>query len=284
MRLSKNVALILLVASLAFAGCSGGGDEEPTTPEAGEPSEEPTEPVPTVTVTETVTPTPTETVSAATCPNQEAAVSSPAFRAPGRLSGEMDGDGIADRVHLAIDEGGEPRCQAFIVVESEGAVRSVPIEVADLQFEMGFPRLISMPLIDDREGAELVLGVAAGASTQFAAVYTAVDGGIVQVVRSDATGPEDSLLGFGGSVGHQDAFDCAPEKGEGVVVVSEAVPVGNGSRFEYTRRFFVPDGPAVYTVDPSLEETGTVRFNRFDTLHEFPNAPFGGCETGEIAG
>jgi hypothetical protein len=29
--------------------------------------------------------------------------------------------------------------------------------------------------------------------------------------------------------------------------------------------------------DESLRQEGSLRFNRFDKLHEFPNAPFGGC-------
>ena len=205
-------------------------------------------------------------------------------RQPGRLSGELDDDGVPDEVFLVVDEAGEPSCQAFVVVASEGSLRSAPIEVPDIPFGMGFPRLISLPLIDDRPGAEIVIGVAAGASTQFAAVYTAIDGAIVQVVREGATAPQENLLAFGGSVGHQDAFDCAPEMGEGVVVVSEAAPVGGGERFRYVRRFFASPTPGEMTEEPELREEGTIRFNRFDSLHEFPNAPFGSCPTGEIAG
>jgi hypothetical protein len=129
-----------------------------------------------------------------------------------------------------------------------------------------------------------VVGVAAGASTQFAAVYTNVDGAFAPVLREGAADLEQSLLAFGGSVGHQEGFDCAPEFGQGAVVVSEARPVGDGSKFEYVRRFFFSDAPALFAEDESLREQGRIRFDRFDSLHEFPNAPFGSCSTGEIAG
>jgi hypothetical protein len=270
----------VLFASMVFTLLLGacGGDREPQAEETGTP-------IPVETPTEEVTPTRRPTPTEASCPDADAAVTDDSARQPGRLAGDLEEDGIRDVVSLSVDRAGEEGCQAFVVAESDGDVRSVPIAVPDIPFSLGFPRLISMPLIDDRPGAEIVVGVAAGASTQFAAIYTVDDGGqLVQVVREGVVDPRENLLAFGGSVGHQDAFDCAPEKGEGVVVVSEATPTGEGARFEYTRRFFVPRAPALYAEDPSLEEEGSVRFNRFETLHEFPNAPFGSCPTGEIAG
>jgi hypothetical protein len=273
MRRALSVAFVLLVA------CSGNGEETPSS--SATPSDG-AEVSPTVTVTVTASPTPS--VVAPTCPEQQDSIEDPALQQPGRLTGDLEDDGAADEVYLVVDRDGEPGCQAFLVAESDTGSRSVPIEVVDIPFDLGFPRLIAMPLIDDRPGAEVVVGVLAGASTQFAAVYTAVDGDLVQVRREGAERAEDSLLAFGGSVGHQDAFDCAPEVGQGVVVVSSAEPVGGGARFRYVRRFFVSPEPGVVAEDPSLREEGTVRFNRFDTLHEFPNAPFGSCSTGEIAG
>jgi hypothetical protein len=274
----RRSASFLVLLALLMSAC-GGGEDSPS-----DAATESTEPSPTVTVTETVTPTPTQTQAAFDCPNQEAAVSDESLRRPGRLAGDLEDDGLRDDVFLIVDQSGEPGCQAFVVVDSEGGLRSTPIELSQIPFEMGFPRLIGLPLIDDRAGAEIVVGVGAGASTQFAAVFTAVEGQIVPVLREDAPNLENSLLAFGGSVGHQDAFDCAPEVGPGVVVVSAAEPDAGGARFSYVRRFFVFETPAVVAEDESLREKGTIRFNRFDTLHEFPNAPFGSCPTGEVAG
>jgi hypothetical protein len=234
-------------------------------------------------VTETVTPTPTETEASFDCPNQEVAVADKSLRRPGRLAGELDDDGVRDGVFLVVDQAGEPGCQAFIVVD-DGDLRSAQLELEQIPFEMGFPRLIGLPLIDERPGAEIVIGVGAGASTQFAAVFTSVQGEIVPVLREDAPNLEGSLLAFGGSVGHQDAFDCAPEIGPGAVVVSAAEPLAGGAKFKYVRRFFFSQSPAVFAEEQSLREEGSIRFNRFDSLHEFPNAPFGSCPTGEIAG
>jgi hypothetical protein len=273
MRRSLSLAFVLLVA------CSSNAEETPSSSSTPPDADAAT---PTVTVTATVSPTPS--VAVPTCPEQQGSIEDPNLQQPGRLVGDLDDDGTADEVYLVVDRDGEPGCQAFLVAESDTELRSVPVEIVDIPFELGFPRLISMPLIDDRPGAEVVVGVLAGASTQFAAVYTVVDGNLVQVRREGAVRAEDSLLAFGGSVGHQDAFDCAPEVGQGVVVVSSAEPVGGGARFRYVRRFFVSPEPGVVAEDPSLREEGTVRFNRFDTLHEFPNAPFGSCSTGEIAG
>lgn len=276
----RRTLLVLVVLALLVAAC---GDDPPDSDGDGAASES-VEPTPTVTATETVEPSPTETAVPSACANQESALADKSLRQPGRLAGELDDDGVRDDVHLVTDPSGDLGCQAFVVVESEGAVRAAAIEVPQFQFEMGFPRLIGLPLIDDRPGAEIVIGVAAGASTQFAAVFTSVEGRIVPVLRKGAANLEQSLLAFGGSVGHQEGFDCAPEVGAGAVVVSEARPVGNGAKFEYVRRFFFPQTPTVFAEDESLREEGSVRFDRFDSLHEFPNAPFGSCPTGEIAG
>ena len=274
----RSSGLVLLIVALLAAGCGGGGDESSD----AAPSE-PSEPTPTVTVTESVSPTPTETQAAFACPNQEAAVADKSLHRPGRLTGELEDDGVSDDVFLVVDPSGEQGCQAFVAVD-DGSLRSVPIELSQIPFEMGFPRLIGLPLIDDRPGAEIVVGVGAGASTQFAAVFTSIDGQISPVLREDAPNLENSLLAFGGSVGHQDAFDCAVEIGPGVVVVSAAEPDAGGAKFQYVRRFFVFEAPTVVAEDESLREEGTIRFNRFDSLHEFPNAPFGSCPTGEVAG
>lgn len=278
----KHVLALALAAVLGLASCAG---DDPEDPEGAEASPSLTAaPSPTVTVTETVAPSPAETTTVSACPNQETVIADSSLRQPGRLTGDLEDDGVADEVFLAVDESAEQGCKAFIVVDSEGAVRSAPIELPDIPFELGFPRLISMPLINQAPGAEIVVGVAAGASTQFAAVYTVVDSAIVPVLREGTTALQESLLAFGGSVGHQEAFDCAPEIGPGVVVVSSAEPVGGGARFRYVRNFFVAQEPDVFVEEPSLRESGTVRFDRFDTLHEFPNAPFGSCPTGEVAG
>lgn len=275
-------SLIALVCLALLAGACGGDEPEkdPTVPEVGT-----SEPTPSATVAETVTPSPTEEVAQEPlCPNQAETVADESLRGEGRLTGELDEDGVPDVVSTAVDQTGEPGCQAFLVVESDGDIRSTPIEVTEIPFTMGFPRLIALPLINEQPGAEIVVGVGAGASTQFAAAYTAVDGQIVPVLREGAANLEQSLLPFGGSVGHQDAFDCAPEAGPGAIVISTAAPVGAGARFSYERRFFLPAEPDLFVEDPSLLQEGTIRTQRLDSLHEFPNAPFGSCPTGEVAG
>ena len=272
--LSLCATFVLLGAG---AACSGGDPESsasPSVPAESEPAETPTG-------TATATSPPAEESA---CANEATVVEDPSFAVSGRLKGDVNDDGVADEVSLAVDESGEPGCQSFIVMTSEELTHATEIAVPEIPFELGFPRLIALPEIDGRPGAEVVVGVTAGASTQFAAVYTWVDDRLVQIEREGAESPEENLLAFGGSVGQQFAFDCAPEVGDGVVVVSEARPVGNGARFSYVRRFFVSNEPGVVAEDESLRDEGTVRFNRFDTLHEFPNSPFGSCPTGEVAG
>ncbi|MFN2586937.1 MAG: hypothetical protein ABR613_02300, partial [Actinomycetota bacterium] len=79
----------------------------------------------------------------------------------------------------------------------------------------------------------------------------------------------EGLLGFGGSVGHLEAVDCAPGGG---IVSSFAAPDGRSYRIE--RRFLVFDGPRLVEDRVEVERAPLEELDRFP---EYAASPFGSC-------
>ena len=150
------------------------------------------------------------------CPNARSAPSG----AGGFLEGDVDGDGTRDRVSLVSDASGRPDCLAFLVVERDAAVDVLPLVDFDPQFGLPQPRLHGLARIGPEQGAEIAVDVAAGASTQFVALFTMAGGSLQQVTRDNPFEGEH-IFAYGGSVGHLQGVDCLER---GVVVDSIALP------------------------------------------------------------
>lgn len=219
-------------------------------------------------------PTPTATQAPApdpACPNQEAVVADGSLRAGDDLPGDFDGDGAPDSVSIYFDPNGEEGCQAFVVAELfEGDPISGPLETWRSDYGLPRPTLNAVLEIDGSEGAEVVVNMGIGASTQFVGIVTEDEGRLVQVLPDVAAGEmADGMFGFGGSVGHVSAVDCAAGD---MVVASFATP--RGRDYEVERTFFDFDGPRLVRVDREVER---VRLAQIGRLTEFALSPFGGC-------
>jgi hypothetical protein len=179
--------------------------------------------------------------------------------------------GSDDRVWIALDSDGEPGCRAFLVMEGAGGVTGLAIDRADAPVGDGFPRVSGLASIDERPGAEVVVDMLAGASTEFVAIFSMGGGGLEQltIAGDDEYG---DLFPSGGSVGHLEASDCTTGP-PGTVVVSLAVP--QGRRYEVTRTFY-------------LTQEGMLRRDRverdrirdpqdLESYQEFLGTPFGTC-------
>jgi hypothetical protein len=188
------------------------------------------------------------------------------------MSRDVDGDGAPDQIQIALDRSAAPACQAFLVAQTESKVVSGPIPSWTLEGGLPQPRLHSGAQINDAGGEEVVVDVATGASSQFAAAFADVDGSFLPLSfdKEPPVGLKD-MFAYGGSVGHVDGVDCAPDGG---VVVSSAV--AGGSSYEVTRRFFTVHG-ATLKADPSRDQTTTSSFSGLSRFPEFPAAPFGNC-------
>ena len=269
-----RVVFPLLVAVALSAGCSGGepsGDGLPPGVSEGSPTIAP--------ATGSATASPPATSGAGECPN-EAEVADVSRQVGPSVTGDVDGDGTLDSVFLATDGTGPPGCAAFVVAElAAGATIAAPAWEIGPEGGLPQPRLHSMVDLNGVPGVEVLVDEAAGASTQFVGAYVYSGGDLVKVDVS-GTGATDEgsgdLFPYGGSVGHLEAADCAPD---GRLVVSTATPSSNGADaaegiYVVQRRFFVFDDAAL-----DLDETVRTKLPIDDLtrLPEFGAGPFGSC-------
>jgi hypothetical protein len=242
-----RVPAFLLAASIVFSACNG--DEEP---EARQTLPGPDE----ATVKQTFD-----------CPNQaDAVVGEP----EGLLDGDVTGDGEPDEVSLVKDPQGSEGCVAFLVVASPSGQISVPIEQEAMTTELGLPSLRGLVELDGKGGLEIVVGLVAGASTEFFGAWSAEGERLERIAIKGAGGDVGDLFPSGGSVGHVEASDCS---GEGEVVISQGAPQGGGYRV--TRTFLEAEDGRFVKVRRERERIGSGA--GFDKFPEFIASPFGSC-------
>jgi hypothetical protein len=195
----------------------------------------------------------------------------------GSLRGDVDGDGLPDTVRIAVDPAGGVGCQAFVVLQTASGARTAARTAAAIsQWEstpvLPAPHLRSLAQIDAVPGGEIVIDVAAGASTQFEGVYTLSQGDLVSLTVKGA--PFSGLFAYGGSVGHLDGEACSQG---GEVVVSSATFKGpSGTRYKVVRRFFRPAVGALQYIRGRTQRQ-LVRLSQLPGLPEFSGPPFAGC-------
>ncbi len=184
----------------------------------------------------------------------------------------MDGDGTNEEVWVAIDpDAASVPCSAFVVVRSQdGNFRSTALAFEEFSGP-GFPRLHGLIDMNVLPGYEIVVDVAAGASTQFIAMYAVSGNLVVQILPTGSKQPTAGLFGYGGSVGHIDAIDCI----EGHIVVSTAVPSGDGAEYLVKRKDFQPQG--LVLVPGGKAQKDRVDLEELDTYPEFASSPLGSC-------
>lgn len=238
---------LLLVVCLALVACSGDGEPEareaPATTAA--PAPEPA------------------------CPNQEAVLADTSLRNGEPESGDVDGDGETEDVTMYFDPDGAPGCQAFVAAQSDAATIAGPLDTWREEFGLPVPTLHSLGDLDGDGGDEIVVNMGAGASTQFVGIVVA-DGGVLrQATTKDSGQAPPGTFAFGGSVGHLDAVDCAPDGG---VVASSALPHGDLYRVE--RTFYGIAGGELVREDRAVERVSIQEIDRFP---EYAASPFGSC-------
>lgn len=175
-----------------------------------------------------------EVAATSGCPDEPAVVTDPANRVGGVLDGDVDGDGAEDSVVLAVASG-SPGCEAFVVVSTDDAVLSAPIEQEGLDPTTAPPGLVGLAEVDGRDGNEIIVRLASGASTEFMGLFSAAAGELKRLPVED--GEFGDLFPSGGSVGHLEQSDCGEP---GSVVISVAVP--RGQRYLLRRAVYSFDG------------------------------------------
>lgn len=211
-------------------------------------------------------------VGASECPGGEAVVAGASKRAPGRLRGDVDGDGRSETVWLAIDDRAEAECQVFLAVGSGSGVRSTPVVQPELNLALSPPSLIGLAPVDLEPGLEVVVDLVAGASTRFAGLF-GIGGGDLRRIEFDGPGAvARDLFAYGGSVTHLDGVDCAELRG--TLVVTSATP--RADRYAVVRRYYrITDGGAALL--PRRTEHHVVEPKALNRYPELASPPFAGC-------
>ncbi len=228
------------------------------------------EETPTATTSETPSPSPSPTPSTV-CPEELAE----AALAEGAVEGSIDGDESVDRAFLLDDDSAEGECKLLLVVES-GAGGTFAAPIVGAEPGTGPVAIRHLALIDERPGAEIVVRMLTGASTEFFAVFS-LGSGVLQRLEIDDPDPYGDLFPSGGSVGHLEASDCVSKSGEeGSVVMSLATPRGDG--YELVRTFYASNDGVL-----ALDNTERERLadpQDLEAFQEFFGSPFGTCESG----
>ena len=267
-RIRRGAAVVLLL--FVYTGCSAEDTPLRTDGPSPAPSEAPASTTPDVSPVPTPASTPTGVdPSGSACPNQDEAVGA-AIQRDRAGSGDIDGQGGPDPIFVVADAQGAPGCAGFVAVDLGAEPVSAAVSFPEIDPRFGFPSFNSTAAINDLPGEEIVVNVAAGASTQFVSVYTFEGAALIEVSFENAAGDKTSgVFGFGGSVGHVEAVDCVADDR---VVVSSATP--KGRRYALSRLFLDPLG-AAWSAVGAERSIGSLR--QVTNNPEFAGSPFLNC-------
>jgi hypothetical protein len=246
-----------MILGLAVAACDGSDESRQIPPEF---ASQPTDPAPSL-----VPPPP--------CPNQEKVAGDESLRT-GSLAGDVSGDGVDDRVHVAVDDSADIGCRAFLLVAHGDQLDAVALEVEGLDPALGLPALRQLKQVDGAPGADIIVDLIAGASTVFAGVYSMATGEPARVTIQGSEPPARDLFPYGGGVGQLSAVDCTDD---GTILISSAVP--QGARYLVTRnRYASTPGARLREGEAS---TRKVKLEALPArFPEFAGPPFRSCPAG----
>lgn len=172
--------------------------------------------------------------------------------ARGPLRGDVDGDGLPDRVLTVGMRLGASPCRYRLLVATHHGRFSAPIasnapdSAVDLRMFLAPAKLVPL---NDTPGDEIVVTFGSGASTEWGGVFTLISGRLVQM---DIQGSPDDTFGWAGSVGVGEAVDCVPENYHTVV----------SSGYEYAR-----SSSRFYDVRQTFYRVEGASFVHLQTLH-----------------
>jgi len=190
----------------------------------------------------------------------------------GELRGDVTGDGEADDVFIAVDEKAELGCRALLFVSSADSISAASLDGGDTDLGLGLPALEGIKQVDGVGGGDLVVNMAAGASTLFAGVFVFADGGLEQIRIEGSQPPVENLVAHGGGVAQLSAANCGDDGG---VLVSTAI--AEGRRYRVDRHTYEFDD-GVLARDPARDETRRVRPQSIPlSFPEFAGPPFSSC-------
>src|SRR5262245_27669943 len=201
------------------------------------------------------------------CPDQQAVVAGALHRS--HLQVDVSGDGKPDTVAAASDPGAAKPCRGFVAVRTFGggvhAAHLIPNAVPIRSIRA---RIIGVPRLGDRAGADIVVDTGAAADAVLAQLFT-FTGGRLRAVHVPGQ-PNGSFIVVGGGVVFPRGAGCTRD---GRLIVSHAAQTADRHSFRVTRRTYPlrPDGlgftrPDVTRATVPMSQLG-VRFPEFVGPH-----------------
>ena len=153
----------------------------------------------------------------------------------GSARGDVDGDGVRERVWIGRMSGRTAPCQWFLFAQSQASLHAAPLRQRGVEAEWGssnvLPRLGSVVAIDDRAGTEILVALDGGASTTAYGVFSVRGSRLTRFRVSRAEFPD--AFYDGGSGNRFADFGCV-ERG----VVAQAQFRQEGIRFSGRRDIY----------------------------------------------
>ena len=231
--------------------------------------------------TDTLPAPPAETVSApsvvtgSACPREEELVTA-AFD-KGSVSGDVDGDGRADLVAVAADDGAPRDCRAFVGVRlaSSSTTYSTALDASAVPPAGMTAEVIGLPDLGDDLGAEIVVDTHALADGTLAQLFTVTGS---ELVRWPAPAFEDgNFVVEGGGITSPSGAGCTAD---GSLVLSLAV--ASGQRYEVTRQVYPLTGDQLEASGPDMSSRTVPADQLTEQFPEFAAPHFGAC--GDVLG
>ncbi|HXR12543.1 MAG TPA: hypothetical protein VN770_09625, partial [Gaiellaceae bacterium] len=182
------------------------------------------------------------------------------------IAADLTGNGTREHVQLRI-VGGAGRCYGFLRATIGGKEIATRITLPK-GAEPQTLALIGSRDVNTAAGAELIVRIWRGASTDFFRIYTLDHGAFAAMHVPRTSMPSADAFPFGGALGSDDTVSCA---GPGLVIYSAASLIAK--RWTVHRTWYRASATAF-----NLSHSATVRVSRLNSLSEFRiDAPFATC-------
>jgi hypothetical protein len=182
------------------------------------------------------------------------------------LTGDVDGDGVADTVRTRARWTDDDHCRARLAADVGTSVLRLGIDPAT-GIMIAPPGLAGLVDLDRRRGLEPAVVVWRGASTGFVQVYG--------VRAGDLRPLADRAFEYAGSIVHPAGVDCVRTRGAVLVSSSAEYDLADG-RYHVVRRFYAFRAGTLERV-PRLTERVAVRLSGLGRFPELGAAPFPSC-------
>jgi hypothetical protein len=200
------------------------------------------------------------------CHASASAASTSSCGASSAIRADLDGNGTRERIQLRVRADGG-RCDG-VLETTIGSTRIAERIVLPKGAASGTLALAGARGVNAAPGAELIVRVWRGASTDFFRIYTVADGAFAALRVPGTSTPTVDAFPFGGALGSDDTVTCA---GSGFVIRSAASLAAG--RWTVHRTWYRASATAF-----SRSRSVIVKVSRLTDLREFRiDVPFATC-------